>query len=459
MPFVHRRLGPGTVVDDHVPTGPNQLIHHGSAEEAEASHHHSSHTSSSPTRPRTVVAVGASHKGRTARTGDPGGAGGVPCAGARTAADRARRRAGGGPQRRDRAQPHPPADLVADSRPRGVPVWVPADLGGAEVAVADGARRDRGAGLPRRFHRLVRDDRHDDRSRCGGSSRGARRGIYGAARAVTGGFAVPVGPGHAVDGGGSRRGPVGVGVGHPPLHLIGGRRLRPALTAGRAAGRRPSSVRVLRARRRSSCSTRGTSPGLRGTGSTDYAVHDAFVPEGRWVEIGRTARWSTAPCTASRSSALLALGVASVAPRPRPGAALDELVALAGGKVPQSSADARRTRAPCRPRWPGRGGAGAARPRSSTRPSATRGRPRGRATVTTSSAARCGWPPPTRPGGRRGDDRLLPRRRRRVDPRGAARCSGCSATCTSPPSTPWSPPAPSNRSAASASASRPTPAS
>ena len=28
--------------------------------------------------------------------------------------------------------------------------------------------------------------------------------------------------------------------------------------------------------------------GLRGTGSTDYRVHEALVPEGRWVQLGTT---------------------------------------------------------------------------------------------------------------------------------------------------------------------------
>ena len=77
--------------------------------------------------------------------------------------------------------------------------------------------------------------------------------------------------------------------------------------------------------------------GLAGTGSVDFQAADAFVPEGRWVQIGaggpvRDNAWS-------RFSfyGLLACGVASAAA----GIArrsIDELVELSGAKKPQGSA-------------------------------------------------------------------------------------------------------------------------
>lgn len=76
--------------------------------------------------------------------------------------------------------------------------------------------------------------------------------------------------------------------------------------------------------------------GLRGSGSHDFEVADAFVPEGRSVVLGGRPR-ETGPLYQFPTLALLALGVCGVglgiARR-----ALDEFVALAGGKVPTGSA-------------------------------------------------------------------------------------------------------------------------
>lgn len=76
--------------------------------------------------------------------------------------------------------------------------------------------------------------------------------------------------------------------------------------------------------------------GLKGTGSGDYSVSDHLVPTGCWVQIGARPRIER---TLYRFSFLgaLAVGVAAVglglARR-----AVDELVAMAGGKRPQGSA-------------------------------------------------------------------------------------------------------------------------
>jgi alkylation response protein AidB-like acyl-CoA dehydrogenase len=77
------------------------------------------------------------------------------------------------------------------------------------------------------------------------------------------------------------------------------------------------------------------SSGLRGTGSHDFEVRDAFVPEGRSVLWGGRPRLE-GPLYQFPALGLLALGVAAVslgiARR-----AIDELVALAGAKVPTGS--------------------------------------------------------------------------------------------------------------------------
>lgn len=76
--------------------------------------------------------------------------------------------------------------------------------------------------------------------------------------------------------------------------------------------------------------------GLEGTGSNDYQVNDVLVPEGRWVELGRTTPVVDGPLSRFPLFGLLALGVASVsiglARR-----ALTETVALATTKRPQGS--------------------------------------------------------------------------------------------------------------------------
>ncbi len=84
--------------------------------------------------------------------------------------------------------------------------------------------------------------------------------------------------------------------------------------------------------------------GLSGTGSNDYAVDGVHVPEGRWVEIGRTAATFPNPLTHFSFYGLLALAVAAtsvgIARR-----SIDELVALAHDKRPQDSSRTLRERA------------------------------------------------------------------------------------------------------------------
>ena len=76
--------------------------------------------------------------------------------------------------------------------------------------------------------------------------------------------------------------------------------------------------------------------GLAGTGSVDFEARDAFVPEGRWVQIGSAGPIRDNAWSRFSFYGLLACGVASAAV----GIArrsIDELVGLAGAKKPQGS--------------------------------------------------------------------------------------------------------------------------
>jgi multidrug efflux pump subunit AcrA (membrane-fusion protein) len=76
--------------------------------------------------------------------------------------------------------------------------------------------------------------------------------------------------------------------------------------------------------------------GLRGTGSHDIAVEDRFVPAARSLSLITDRPRATGPLYAFPVFGLLALGIAGVA-LGIARRALDELVALAGGKTPSGS--------------------------------------------------------------------------------------------------------------------------
>ncbi len=85
--------------------------------------------------------------------------------------------------------------------------------------------------------------------------------------------------------------------------------------------------------------------GLAGTGSLDYTVTDAFVPEGRWVQIGVDEPTRDNQFSSFSFYGLLALGIAatSVGIGRR---AIAELVELAATKRPQGSSRPLRDRTP-----------------------------------------------------------------------------------------------------------------
>ncbi len=78
--------------------------------------------------------------------------------------------------------------------------------------------------------------------------------------------------------------------------------------------------------------------GLSGTGSTDFAMNDLFVREDRVVGLGVDAPLER-PLYAFPQFGLLAMGIAAVS-LGLARAAIEELVALAGGKTPQGSSRA-----------------------------------------------------------------------------------------------------------------------
>jgi alkylation response protein AidB-like acyl-CoA dehydrogenase len=153
--------------------------------------------------------------------------------------------------------------------------------------------------------------------------------IYGQPRAVTGGHAAPLGRARPVDGGLVVTGhwQWGSGTFHC-THIAGGTVVigHDGQPAARADGLR--SPFVFFDREQVELLDTWYAMGLRGTGSTDYRVDEAFVPEGRWAEVVDTEPVAHGALYRFPFFAALALGVCSVA-LGLARRALDELGALA----------------------------------------------------------------------------------------------------------------------------------
>lgn len=151
--------------------------------------------------------------------------------------------------------------------------------------------------------------------------------IYGDPAAVTGGFAMPAGWARPVEGGLVVDGRWSWGSFTSHCTWIGGG----VVVEGDEAPFvffEPSQVELLDTWRVA---------GLKGTGSGDYAVREAVVPEGRWVSlIGGGAPVVETPVTGMPFLGMLAAGVCSVA-LGLARRAHHELVELAGGKTPSGS--------------------------------------------------------------------------------------------------------------------------
>ena len=218
-----------------------------------------------------------------------------------------------------------PPDLAAQLAATGLcRAMAPAEVGAAEVPVADAVDA---------IERLAY---HDGATgwcgmiACTTSLLGGHlpaewaETIYGDPAAITGGFAAPVGRAEPAEGGMLVSGRWQWGSGTHNCTWIGGG----CRTDSGAAFVffSPDQVTLL---------DTWYVAGLRGSGSTDYEVADAFIPAGRWVDIG-------GPPVVDRQLyrfpffGALAIGVAAVtlglARR-----AYDELIALAATKKPAQS--------------------------------------------------------------------------------------------------------------------------
>ncbi len=231
-----------------------------------------------------------------------------------------------------------PRDLVDDLVATGVfRQWVPRAYGGAECGVWDAltsietvARQDGSTGwcvMIGSTSALVAGFLEPDWGRA----------IFGDPAAIAGGYAMPMGTAVPVEGGLRVSGRWSWGSGTSHCTWIGGGVLlvdEAGKPTARADGLRapyvffdPAEVEIL--------DTWHVS-GLKGTGSNDYVVQDAFVPEGRWGEFLRADPVIEGPLYRFSFTGALAMGVAAVglgiARR-----AIDELVAIAADKVPSGS--------------------------------------------------------------------------------------------------------------------------
>ena len=137
--------------------------------------------------------------------------------------------------------------------------------------------------------------------------------IYGDPRAITGGHAAPQGRARPVEGGLLVSGQWQWGSGSFHCTWIGGGTVvvdDAGAPAPRADGLRgpfvlfaPDQVELL---------DTWYTMGLRGWGSTDYVVREAFVPEGRWAEIVGQAPVADGPLYRFSFFGALALGVCSI---------------------------------------------------------------------------------------------------------------------------------------------------
>jgi len=157
------------------------------------------------------------------------------------------------------------------------------------------------------------------------------RAVYAPRDAVTGGFAAPVGRARPVEGGLRVNGRWQWGSGTAHCTTIGGGCLVAA-----SDDERPSAKFVLFDREDVTLLDTWYVTGLKGTGSTDYEVHDAFVPEGRWFRLAGAVPVEDGPLYRFSFFGLLALGTCAVA-LGLARRAVDELVDLAGTKRPQGS--------------------------------------------------------------------------------------------------------------------------
>jgi indole-3-acetate monooxygenase len=236
-----------------------------------------------------------------------------------------------------------PRDIVADLATGGLfKLFVPARYGGAEVSAADGlavmeeiAFHDGSTGwcvMIAMTTGLV----------AGFLPPSHAAEIYGPPDAVTGGFAAPMGRGPRVDGGTSVNGRWQWGSGIAHCTAIGGG----CVVEGRGGrDERPSAKFVLFDLDDVEILDTWYVAGMKGTGSADYEVHDAFVPEERWFALAGAVPREDGPLYRFSFFGLLALGVSAIA-LGLARRSIEELIALAATKRPQGSSRPLAERAP-----------------------------------------------------------------------------------------------------------------
>ncbi len=115
--------------------------------------------------------------------------------------------------------------------------------------------------------------------------------------------------------------------------LMGGCLVQDGDDVRRTAGGAPDVRLALMPARQTTAIDTWSAAGLRGTGSNDFEVADEVVPEGRTVSLVSDTAREPGPLYAFPAFGLLALAIGAVGLGIARGA-VDDLVALAGGKVP-----------------------------------------------------------------------------------------------------------------------------
>lgn len=199
-----------------------------------------------------------------------------------------------GPELRDRSEEidslrRLPDDLVDGLVQEGFfRFWVPAEYGGPEISLLEGLET---------FIELARHDTavawccfiaNTTALTAGLLDPRWAKELFGPPGAVAGGFAAPVGRARVVDGGLRVTGRWQWGSGTQHCTVIGGGVLL-VDDDGAVAPRDDGLLAPFVLLDRDDVTFHDTWHvlGVRGSGSTDYEVADAFVPEGRWVELTR----------------------------------------------------------------------------------------------------------------------------------------------------------------------------
>jgi alkylation response protein AidB-like acyl-CoA dehydrogenase len=234
-----------------------------------------------------------------------------------------------------------PRDIVDELAGAGLfKLFVPARYGGAEVSAADGiavmeelAAHDASTGWCVMIAMTT--------GLIGGFLPPAHASaVYGRPDAITGGFAAPMGRAKRVEGGIEVDGRWQWGSGIAHCTTIGG-----GCVVEGEDGERPSAQFVLFDLEDVDILDTWYVAGLKGTGSTDYEVRGAFVPEGRWFALADAKPEDDGPLYRFSFFGLLALGVSAIA-LGLARRSIDELVALAATKRPQGSSRPLAERAP-----------------------------------------------------------------------------------------------------------------